>query len=939
MRRWAVAAATAGAVLVLPVGALALPNGVSPADASTTIYVNDGAACGPNGGTQTAPFCSIQQAADVVNPGQTVMISAGAYAPFTLVRSGTPTAPITFTAPLVGGVRVASQDSSSTLLDTVHDVTLSNLDFFPTQGGGLSIEASQDVTMDHLVVQDNSAAGTKRSVAITDGSTDVTFSRGLLSSGTIVVDGGSHDIVVAANRLSNPAGAAVEAIGESASVDVTNNTVTGNCGVAVVVQSASAVIENNLLSEPSSTATCASPSAAIEVSAGSTSQVTSDYNAIRSGTPWTEYLWGGIPYSTAADLNAATGQGAHDIDYSGLSLTPNDTTGVKLVDVANTDAPGELATDQNGHPHVDDPLVANTGAGPNAPDIGAIEWQDPISLGFTGVPVAGVAPMQVKITFTALTSAWSEPVTATVDFGDGSPQATTSSEGSVSEFYAVPGAYKVTITAADIGGSTVVRTATVVAGTSTLPSPSFGAGPFTFQQPAGVSNAMPGSVTFTIAAAVDPWEVTRRVLDFGDGTNAALLPTQTTWSHTYPSYGTFTATLTDTDALGRTATATTTAVSTDEYQFLNPIRDYDSRLTGKQVPAHSTVRLSLAQLNDPYSFVDAVQLNLTVTRTHNSGYITVYPDGTTRPTVSTLNFAAGQTVANEMTATAGSDGVVDFYNGSSAPVDLIVDTFGHEVRNVAGSSYVPLGPVRVLDTRDGTGSSKAKVPAGGSITLTVAGANGVPSNPTGAVMNIATTGATTSGYLTVYGDGAARPGTSNSNWSAGTTVSNLAVTQMTDGKVVLFNGGKSAVDFVADLVGYYKYPPGMAATYLPRQPVRLLDTRNGTGAGGQIAKLGPGQALTLQVAGVAGVLSNGTTAASVNITATGASASGYLTVYPHGVARPTASSVNYVAGRSVANMSVMPLGSSGAIDIYNGGGKPVDVIVDLNGTYFVYPSH
>jgi hypothetical protein len=34
MRRWAIAAATAGAVLVLPVGALALPNDASPADAS-----------------------------------------------------------------------------------------------------------------------------------------------------------------------------------------------------------------------------------------------------------------------------------------------------------------------------------------------------------------------------------------------------------------------------------------------------------------------------------------------------------------------------------------------------------------------------------------------------------------------------------------------------------------------------------------------------------------------------------------------------------------------------------------------------------------------------------------------------------------------------------------------------------------------------------------
>jgi hypothetical protein len=935
MRRWAVAAATAGAVLVLPIGASALPSGSSPADSTSTIYVNNTVACDPNGGTQTAPFCTIQQAADVVNPGQTVLISTGSYAPFTLTRSGTPTAPLTFAAAGISVVRIQNPAAGITLLAGVHDVMLSHLDFFPAQGGGLSIDASNDVTLDHLVMADTSPAASMRTVGITNGSTDITLSRSLFSRGNVVIDGASHNIVITTNRLLNGPGAAVQATGGAANVDVTSNTITGGCGVGVVVQSASATVENNLVSEPQTSATCSSPAAAIEVSADSASQVTSDYNAVRSTAPWTEYLWAGVPYSTAAQLNIAIGQGAHDVDYTSTTITPNDTTGVQLVDAANANAPGELATDQSDRPHVDDPLVANTGVGTNAPDLGAFEWQDPIGLGFTGVPLAGVAPMRATISFTQLTSAWSEPVTATVDFGDGSPPVTTSG-GSVSELYTVPGTYKVTITAADTGGSTLVRNATVVAATNTLPVPTLGVGPFIYEQPAGVNNVMGGSATFTINAAADPWELTSRVLNFGDGTSEPIQTT--TWSHQYPSSGTFTATLTDTDVVGRTTKATVTAVSTDEYQSLGPVRDYDSRLTGKQVPAHSTIHLSLAQLNAPASFVDAVQLNVTATRAHSSGYITVYPDGTTRPTVSTLNFATSQTVANEVTATAGSNGVVDFYNGSSAPVDLIVDTFGQEVRNVGASTYVPVSPVRVLDTRSGLGAPKAKVPAGGSITLPVAGANGVPTDAAGAVLNIATTDATTSGYLTVYGDGATRPGTSNSNWSGGTTVSNLAVVHMTDGKIVLYNGGKGPVDFVADLVGYYN-PAGMAATYLPRQPVRLLDTRNGTGTGGQIAKLGPGQKLTLQVAGVAGVLSNGTKAASVNITATGASASGYLTVYPDGVARPTASSVNYVSGRSVANMSVMPLGSNGAIDIYNGGSKPVDVIVDLNGTYFVYPSN
>jgi hypothetical protein len=159
---------------------------------------------------------------------------------------------------------------------------------------------------------------------------------------------------------------------------------------------------------------------------------------------------------------------------------------------------------------------------------------------------------------------------------------------------------------------------------------------------------------------------------------------------------------------------------------------------------------------------------------------------------------------------------------------------------------------------------------------------------------------------------------------------------MTDGKIVLYNGGKGSVDFVADLVGYYN-TLGSAAMYLPSRPTRLLDTRNGTGTGGHIAKLAPGGTIKIQVTGLGGVQPQGTSAASLNLTATGATASGYLTMYPDGASRPTASSLNYVVGGSVANMSIMSLGSNGAVRIYNGGSKPIDVIVDLVGSQYTYP--
>ena len=57
-----------------------------------------------------------------------------------------------------------------------------------------------------------------------------------------------------------------------------------------------------------------------------------------------------------------------------------------------------------------------------------------------------------------------------------------------------------------------------------------------------------------------------------------------------------------------------------------------------------------------------------------------------------------------------------------------------------GSRFVPLGPVRVLDTRTGVGAPVGKVPAGGSIDVQIAGAGGVPASGVSAVaLNVTAT--------------------------------------------------------------------------------------------------------------------------------------------------------------------------------------------------------
>jgi hypothetical protein len=78
----------------------------------------------------------------------------------------------------------------------------------------------------------------------------------------------------------------------------------------------------------------------------------------------------------------------------------------------------------------------------------------------------------------------------------------------------------------------------------------------------------------------------------------------------------------------------------------------------------------------------AVTINVTVTDPVGSGYITVYPCGTTRPIASNLNFAAGQTMANLVLAHPGVGGLTCIY--TSVATHLIVD--------IEGSHPIPTYP-------------------------------------------------------------------------------------------------------------------------------------------------------------------------------------------------------------------------------------------------------
>ncbi|MEW2581929.1 hypothetical protein [Streptomyces virginiae] len=246
-----------------------------------------------------------------------------------------------------------------------------------------------------------------------------------------------------------------------------------------------------------------------------------------------------------------------------------------------------------------------------------------------------------------------------------------------------------------------------------------------------------------------------------------------------------------------------------------------------------------------------------------------------------------------------------------------------------GSRFVPAGPSRFLDTRDGTGAVKQRVGPGGVVTLQVAGVKGIPaSGVTAVVMNVTAVQPTEAGHVMVYPNGQGVPKVSNLNFAPGQIVPNLVTVPVVNGKVDLRNNAGS-VDLIADVTGYYTDQAGAGSALNPITPARFLDTRDGTGAVKQ--RVGPGGVVTLQVAGVKGIPASGVTAVVMNVTAVGPTEAGHVTVYPNGQAAPGVSNLNFTPGQIVPNLVTVPV-VNGKVDLRNNSGS-VDLIADVTGYY------
>ncbi|MFJ4680892.1 protease pro-enzyme activation domain-containing protein [Kitasatospora sp. NPDC088783] len=353
-----------------------------------------------------------------------------------------------------------------------------------------------------------------------------------------------------------------------------------------------------------------------------------------------------------------------------------------------------------------------------------------------------------------------------------------------------------------------------------------------------------------------------------------------------------------------------------------PTRLLDTR-GGAPLAAYGETAVQIAgSAGIPANGVTSVVLNVTVTDPTTDGHLTVYPSGGARPSTSNLNWTAGRTVPNLVTVPVGPDGKVRFYNGAWGQAQLIVDVQGY-YGTAGGSTYLPSGPTRALDTR----SSGGALAAYATRTVT-SGQLSAPSGTKAVVLNVTATDTRTDGHLTAYPSGTTLPSTSNLNWTAGRTVANQVIVPLgADGSISVNNGSWGSAQVIVDVFGFLGANGG--ASFHSTTPQRLFDSRVGQGTNSWPFGADEIRALNLDGDGRLAKAK----AVVLNVTVTNPRVDGHLTLYPSGQSAPDTSNLNWSAGQTVPNMVTVPVGPDGRVMIKNGSWSFTDVIVDVFGYY------
>jgi hypothetical protein len=251
------------------------------------------------------------------------------------------------------------------------------------------------------------------------------------------------------------------------------------------------------------------------------------------------------------------------------------------------------------------------------------------------------------------------------------------------------------------------------------------------------------------------------------------------------------------------------------------------------------------------------------------------------------------------------------------------------------STFHPVDPIRLLDTRAGNGLS-GRLTVGVPRTFQITGRGGASNIPLGATAvtaNVTVVHSTAAGSVYLGPAEIASPTTATINFNRNDVIASGATIAIssTGTMSATLTAASGTTDLLLDVTGYFS-PDASGDTYHTMTPVRLLDTRIGNGL--KKAKLKAKAPVTFTVRGRGGVPSNAV-AVTGNLTVTNATATWAVYIGPSALKSPATSTINFVKGQTRANSLTVALSSKGTLSAtyLASGGATTDLVFDVTGFY------
>lgn len=452
------------------------------------------------------------------------------------------------------------------------------------------------------------------------------------------------------------------------------------------------------------------------------------------------------------------------------------------------------------------------------------------------------------------------------------------------------------------------------------------------------------SCSFDASGSTDDTGIVSYSWSFGDSTFGSGVTT----SHNYAGTGSYTVTLTLTDADGlqsstskKVSVTSEAPVAAEGFFTVPPCRIADTRITTPLTTGVQRTFQVTGLCGIPAS-AKVVSFNITVVSPTGPGHLVFFPGNQTSGPFAhaTITFdpanspRANNAVLRLATNLAGSINVHPYVAASPGEVHVILDVYGYfsEDATPAPGAQGPLGfqtltPCRIADTRTGT-----PIAVNTTRNFTVQGVCGVPPGAAAAPLNLAIISPTAGGHAPLFQAGVP-PGMPVMNFNAGVVLTNGARIRLApttpDVSVNYYSpiAGAQSTHAVIDVYGYFKSDAPLK--YRPITACRAVDTRFAD-QGGPV--LGAPGNRNFQIRGNCGVPLSAK-AVAVNITTVGAAGGGYLAAYPSGSALPLASYLTFDPGQgALGNGGIVAL-STLPDDLAVTTANSTHVIIDVFG-YF-----